>query len=152
VDVQSHIFLISALVGGEWSASRPGRFTPGEKDPSNHWLGRSQKRSGRRREEKILDNTGTQTPTSRSSNAQPVAITTTLSRLLTGDGIGLRQICTTKHDDKIKKLLLEITISHSTVTKYYHFCPHLQYRRLPRGFLSSSINICIPLPLISRDV
>jgi hypothetical protein len=30
VDVQTHIFLISALVGGEWSASRPGRFTPGE--------------------------------------------------------------------------------------------------------------------------
>jgi hypothetical protein len=29
VDVQIHIFLISALVSGEWSASRPGRFTPG---------------------------------------------------------------------------------------------------------------------------
>jgi hypothetical protein len=29
VDVQIHIFLTSALVGGEWSASRPGRFIPG---------------------------------------------------------------------------------------------------------------------------
>jgi hypothetical protein len=29
-----HIFLTSALVGGEWSASRPGRFTPGI-----HWIG-----------------------------------------------------------------------------------------------------------------
>jgi hypothetical protein len=29
VDVQIHIFLTSALVGGEWSVSRPGRFTPG---------------------------------------------------------------------------------------------------------------------------
>jgi hypothetical protein len=28
VDVQIHIFLTSALVLGEWSASRPGRFTP----------------------------------------------------------------------------------------------------------------------------
>jgi hypothetical protein len=33
VDVQSHIFLVSALVGGEWPASRPSRFTPGEKPP-----------------------------------------------------------------------------------------------------------------------
>jgi hypothetical protein len=28
VDVQIHIFLTSALAGGEWSVSRPGRFTP----------------------------------------------------------------------------------------------------------------------------
>jgi hypothetical protein len=26
-------FLTSALVGGEWSASRPGRFTSGERAP-----------------------------------------------------------------------------------------------------------------------
>jgi hypothetical protein len=29
MDIQIHIFLISALVGGEWSASRPCRFTFG---------------------------------------------------------------------------------------------------------------------------
>jgi hypothetical protein len=29
-----HIFLTLALVGGEWSVSRPGRFTPG-----THWIG-----------------------------------------------------------------------------------------------------------------
>jgi hypothetical protein len=34
-----HIFLTSALVGGEWSTSRPGRFTPGERAPGNHWIG-----------------------------------------------------------------------------------------------------------------
>jgi hypothetical protein len=28
VDIYIHVFLTSALVGGEWSASRPGRFTP----------------------------------------------------------------------------------------------------------------------------
>jgi hypothetical protein len=28
-----HIFLILALGGGEWSASRPGRFTPGKEPP-----------------------------------------------------------------------------------------------------------------------
>jgi hypothetical protein len=32
VDVQIHILLTSALVGGEWPASRPCRFTP-EKEP-----------------------------------------------------------------------------------------------------------------------
>jgi hypothetical protein len=30
---------MSALVGGEWSASRPGRFTPGERAPSTYWIG-----------------------------------------------------------------------------------------------------------------
>jgi hypothetical protein len=39
VDVQIHIFLTSALVGGEWSASRPGRFTPGKTAPGSHWTG-----------------------------------------------------------------------------------------------------------------
>jgi hypothetical protein len=39
VDVQTHIFLTSALVGGEWSASRPGRFTPGERASGTHWIG-----------------------------------------------------------------------------------------------------------------
>jgi hypothetical protein len=39
VDVYIHIFLASALVGGEWSASRPGRFTPGERAPGTHWIG-----------------------------------------------------------------------------------------------------------------
>jgi hypothetical protein len=33
-DLQIRVFLTSALVGGEWSASRPGRFTPG-----THWIG-----------------------------------------------------------------------------------------------------------------
>jgi hypothetical protein len=39
VDVQTHVFLISALVGGERSALRPGRFTPGERTPGTHWIG-----------------------------------------------------------------------------------------------------------------
>jgi hypothetical protein len=30
VGVQTHVFLTSALVGDEWSASRLGRFTPGK--------------------------------------------------------------------------------------------------------------------------
>jgi hypothetical protein len=33
VDVSIHIFLTSALLGGEWSASRPGRFIPGKELP-----------------------------------------------------------------------------------------------------------------------
>jgi hypothetical protein len=39
VAVLTHIFLTSALVGGEWSASRPGRFNPGERAPDTHWIG-----------------------------------------------------------------------------------------------------------------
>jgi hypothetical protein len=30
VEIQLHAFLTSALDGGEWSASHPGRFTPRE--------------------------------------------------------------------------------------------------------------------------
>jgi hypothetical protein len=32
-------FLTLALDGDEWSAPRPGRFTPGERSPGNHWIG-----------------------------------------------------------------------------------------------------------------
>jgi hypothetical protein len=39
VDVYVHIFLTLALVGGEWSTSRPGRFTIGERSPGTHWIG-----------------------------------------------------------------------------------------------------------------
>jgi hypothetical protein len=31
--------LTSALDGGKWSASRPRRFTPRERDPDTHWIG-----------------------------------------------------------------------------------------------------------------
>jgi hypothetical protein len=34
-----HIFLTSALAGGEWSASRPCRLTPGETARGTHWIG-----------------------------------------------------------------------------------------------------------------
>jgi hypothetical protein len=36
MDIQVHIFLTSALVGGEWSASRSCDFTLGETAPGNH--------------------------------------------------------------------------------------------------------------------
>jgi hypothetical protein len=39
VDVQMHIFLTSAPAGGEWSASRTSRFTPGERASGTHWIG-----------------------------------------------------------------------------------------------------------------
>jgi hypothetical protein len=32
-------FLDLALAGGEWSASHPGRFTPGDKAPGTRWIG-----------------------------------------------------------------------------------------------------------------
>jgi hypothetical protein len=39
VVVQIDVFLTPALVGGEWSASHPGRFTPEERAPGTHWKG-----------------------------------------------------------------------------------------------------------------
>jgi hypothetical protein len=39
VEVWLHEFLTSALDGGEWSASRPGRFIPRETAPGTHWNG-----------------------------------------------------------------------------------------------------------------
>jgi hypothetical protein len=39
VDVLIHIFLTAALVGGEWSASRPGRFTSRERALGTHLTG-----------------------------------------------------------------------------------------------------------------
>jgi hypothetical protein len=38
VDVQIHVFLTSALVGGERSASRPAAL-PAGKGPGTHWIG-----------------------------------------------------------------------------------------------------------------
>jgi hypothetical protein len=39
VDILIHVFLTSVLVGGESSASRVGRLTPGERAPCTHWIG-----------------------------------------------------------------------------------------------------------------
>jgi hypothetical protein len=39
VYVQIHVLVTSALVGGELSASRFCRFTPGERDPGTIWIG-----------------------------------------------------------------------------------------------------------------
>jgi hypothetical protein len=38
-DVYTQVCLTSALVGGKWSASCPGRFTPEERAPGTHWIG-----------------------------------------------------------------------------------------------------------------
>jgi hypothetical protein len=38
VYLEIYVFLTSAFVGGEWSASRPVRFTPGERAPGTHWI------------------------------------------------------------------------------------------------------------------
>jgi hypothetical protein len=39
VDEYIQVFLTSALVGSEWSASHPNRFTPKERAPGTHWIG-----------------------------------------------------------------------------------------------------------------
>jgi hypothetical protein len=37
--LEAEQFLTSALDEGEWSASRPGRFTPPERFLGTHWVG-----------------------------------------------------------------------------------------------------------------
>jgi hypothetical protein len=39
VELYPHAFLSSELEEDEWSALRRGRFTPGERAPSTHWIG-----------------------------------------------------------------------------------------------------------------
>jgi hypothetical protein len=39
VGIYIHVFLTLALDGVEWSASRSGRFTPGERARNTHWIG-----------------------------------------------------------------------------------------------------------------
>jgi hypothetical protein len=39
MNVYIHVFLTSTLAGGKWSASRPGRFTPGEIAPTEYEAG-----------------------------------------------------------------------------------------------------------------
>jgi hypothetical protein len=61
--------LTSALAGSESSALRPCYFTPGERDHGTHWIGVwVGPRLGLDDVEKILDHTGTQTPTPRLSS------------------------------------------------------------------------------------
>jgi hypothetical protein len=80
VAVLIHVFLISALVGGVWSASRSNRFTPGETAPypMKRRLGEPQIGSGRYGEVKIIDPKGTRTPTPLSPSSYLVAIPTAL--------------------------------------------------------------------------
>jgi hypothetical protein len=56
VEVYLHVFLTSEVGGGEWLASRPGRFTARERSPGTRWIGGwrggGQSRSGRGGEER----------------------------------------------------------------------------------------------------
>jgi hypothetical protein len=74
--------MTSALDGGEWSDSRPSRFTPGERTPYAHWRGGwVGPGAGLDAVEhrKSLDFVGNRTPA-----VQPRAIPTELSQLLNG--------------------------------------------------------------------
>jgi hypothetical protein len=60
VNAENHIFLTSALDKDEWSASRPGHFTPGERALGTDWIeGWVGPRTGLDGVEKSLDPTGT---------------------------------------------------------------------------------------------
>lgn len=62
VEIQLHPFLASALGAGEWSASRPGRFTPWESAPPLPVPNGPQSYSRHFGDENSLARIGTQTP------------------------------------------------------------------------------------------
>jgi hypothetical protein len=61
VDVWIHIFLILAIAGGEWSASRSSHFTPEEEPlvPSIGWVGPRSDLDNEKRKILILPGLGT---------------------------------------------------------------------------------------------
>jgi hypothetical protein len=69
VDVWFHVFLTSALVAGEWSASCFGRFTSGEIANGTQCDGWVSEPSGGRRQRRILDPAGNLTTSPRSSSS-----------------------------------------------------------------------------------
>jgi hypothetical protein len=72
VEVQTHVFLTSALVGVEWPALRFGCFTPEGSAPGTHWIVRCVgPRAGLddKEKSKFLPPIGTRTPTPWSSSA-----------------------------------------------------------------------------------
>jgi hypothetical protein len=76
VGVYINVLLTSALVGDERSASRPCRFTPGERAPGFDWKGGPQNRCERSGKVKIVYSAGTRNLTPRWSSPQPVALST----------------------------------------------------------------------------
>jgi hypothetical protein len=78
-------FLTSALDGGEWSASRLGRFTPGDTAPNTHFIGGWM---GPRAGLDLMEKKSFSPSWNRTSALQPVAIPTELSRLLLKNGTG----------------------------------------------------------------
>ena len=119
--VQPHSFLSSALDGGEWLTSRPGRFNPG-KQPRyllNRKLGGTQSRSGDFAEENdLLPLPGFPDRPARSLVATP----SILPRLLSGNWNSPKWYCktsvlTTHHTHFLspassKRLMLFLTILH----------------------------------------
>jgi hypothetical protein len=70
VDVETRVFFTSALIGSQWSGSRPGCFTPEERAPVIHWFGRSVDPHNwlrQRGEKENLTSTGARTQTSYNS-------------------------------------------------------------------------------------
>jgi hypothetical protein len=99
VDVYIHIFLTSALAGGQLhtqAALPPAKFS------RVHIGYEDMRRSRRRGEEKILDLTGTRIPTPRSSSPLSVAVPTTLSLLLLSRGVEETQEITQRCPGQIR--------------------------------------------------
>jgi hypothetical protein len=124
------ILLTSSLTAGEWSPSRPGRFTPEEKTPGTHWIRGwvgPQSQSGRLGEEKILDATGTRTPDF--LIAHPVASRYT--------DYAIPAPCLIKYGDKLSFVL------------YIMYCPLRGINVLPRntGSLTKKLN---PVALVRK--
>jgi hypothetical protein len=103
MDAQIHIFLTSAQL--KWSASHAGHLTSKERAPNIHWIGGWVGPSASLdKVEKILDPTGTITPTPPLSSPHPVAIQTMLSWITLG--VIILQVLGTIHGTILLKNLL----------------------------------------------
>jgi hypothetical protein len=60
--VQLRSFLTSALHVSEWSASRPGFFTPEERAPGTYWVGLRTSVDSVEKRKKFLPPTGIEVP------------------------------------------------------------------------------------------
>jgi hypothetical protein len=109
----------------------PTALPPGKEPPLDRRLGGPQSRSGRFGEEKILDPSGTRTPTTQSSSPRLVAIPITLSRLLTEAYmyINILNICLANDMNVPVSSNTEdrITISDNAALRSYAILPRMQY-------------------------
>jgi hypothetical protein len=130
IEVYSTHSLTSALDGGEWSASRPGRFTPRERAPDTHWIG------GWTDPRDVLDAVvrrkfpapaGNRTLEPRSTSANPIELSRLLQR---------KQ----RNENRLQILKLACYILFDTLFNHSKYLRHTRVNPIPSGLATWSEN------------